>query len=452
MFDLVRELNRRIEARSLSTADAARALEALPRPGPRARRPARRRTTDLEPDAAALLDERVAARAARDWAASDRLRDELLAHGIAVEDTRDGQRWRRVDGGRPWLTGRRTPARRGSGPRRRSRSPPATDRHRAGPPPDGPRAAARRPAAPGDRAGRGRDRPPRATARRADGPRRRRPAGATAGPRAVAAGPPARPGHDRVGRRIAPAARPPRPTAAARRTVGRAGDRRARGRSDRGGPRFRPRTDCATAGRGDDRREDRGLAAPRRPAARRDRRRPTDRPPGPRRATATDPARRAPRRATGYDRAPGPAGRRPYQRPARRPPGRPAMPTAARCGRPHGRQPFDPARRPAAGPTALPSRRRSAPTRSWSPVAARSRRRSSPRGRRSACWSSRSVGTRSRSSCSTRRACASRSSRSKADADGAGRLRWPPGRRPRRRAAPVRRACDDILARGRRAR
>ena len=31
----------------------------------------------------------------RDWAASDRLRDELANLGIAVEDTRDGQRWRR---------------------------------------------------------------------------------------------------------------------------------------------------------------------------------------------------------------------------------------------------------------------------------------------------------------------------------------------------------------------
>ena len=37
----------------------------------------------------------VAARAARNWAESDRLRDELAAHGVLVEDTRDGQRWRR---------------------------------------------------------------------------------------------------------------------------------------------------------------------------------------------------------------------------------------------------------------------------------------------------------------------------------------------------------------------
>ena len=35
-----------------------------------------------------------AARAARDFAASDRLRDELAALGVLVEDSRDGQRWR----------------------------------------------------------------------------------------------------------------------------------------------------------------------------------------------------------------------------------------------------------------------------------------------------------------------------------------------------------------------
>jgi len=94
LFDLVRDLNRRIADRTLSTTDAARALAAL---------------RDLDavlgilPDAvdvlaaeeAALLEARAAARAARDWAASDRLRGELAAAGILVEDTRDGQRWRR---------------------------------------------------------------------------------------------------------------------------------------------------------------------------------------------------------------------------------------------------------------------------------------------------------------------------------------------------------------------
>jgi cysteinyl-tRNA synthetase len=96
LFDLVRELNRRIADRGLSTADAARALAFL-----------RELDTvlgvlpdaadDLPPGAQELLDARAAARAARDFAASDRLRDELAALGVSVEDTRDGQRWRRLE-------------------------------------------------------------------------------------------------------------------------------------------------------------------------------------------------------------------------------------------------------------------------------------------------------------------------------------------------------------------
>ncbi|HEY3336629.1 MAG TPA: cysteine--tRNA ligase [Candidatus Limnocylindrales bacterium] len=95
LFDGIRDLNRRIDARSLSTADAARAIDAvraldavLGIAGPV--------EATLDPELQALVDERAAARAARDWAASDRLRDELLAKGLAVEDTRDGQRWRLV--------------------------------------------------------------------------------------------------------------------------------------------------------------------------------------------------------------------------------------------------------------------------------------------------------------------------------------------------------------------
>ena len=94
LFDGVRELNRRIDARSLSSADAERALALLADldcvlgigPG----------EDTLEAELAALLEERAAARAARDWPSSDRLRDELAVRGIVVEDTRDGQRWRRI--------------------------------------------------------------------------------------------------------------------------------------------------------------------------------------------------------------------------------------------------------------------------------------------------------------------------------------------------------------------
>ncbi len=96
VFDLVRDLNRRIQARSLSTADAAKALAALAAfdtvlgLGPEA-------ADDLEPELRALLDARDEARRTRDWAASDRLRGELAERGVLVEDTKDGQRWRRAE-------------------------------------------------------------------------------------------------------------------------------------------------------------------------------------------------------------------------------------------------------------------------------------------------------------------------------------------------------------------
>jgi cysteinyl-tRNA synthetase len=48
----------------------------------------------LPAGAEALLAERIAARAAKDWARSDALRDELALLGVLIDDGRDGQRWR----------------------------------------------------------------------------------------------------------------------------------------------------------------------------------------------------------------------------------------------------------------------------------------------------------------------------------------------------------------------
>ena len=95
VFDLVRDLNRRVAERTLSTDDAGVALAALRDldtvlgllPDP---------VDALPADLVALLDARAAARAARDWATSDRLRHELAVEGVVVEDSRDGQRWRRA--------------------------------------------------------------------------------------------------------------------------------------------------------------------------------------------------------------------------------------------------------------------------------------------------------------------------------------------------------------------
>lgn len=43
-----------------------------------------------------LISRRAAARAAKDWAASDRIREELAAMGISVVDSPEGPSWRRV--------------------------------------------------------------------------------------------------------------------------------------------------------------------------------------------------------------------------------------------------------------------------------------------------------------------------------------------------------------------
>ena len=262
VFDLVRDLNRRIEARSMSTADAGPGARAAARPRQRARRAARRRRR-CRRSCAALLDERAAARAARDWAASDRLRDELprgasWSRTHATASAGDGS-WRRAVADRPpddrARSGRRPTDRAGrigSAPRRPAargprRAGPADGRPRRAdrpadgrggrPPSDGPRRwpAPRRPG----RTGRiGRPRPSTTAGRAA------RAAGSVAAPRARAG--PAGPGGPR-GQPWRPADRGP---SAAVRGRGRR-DRRtgpaatAGRRSRRDGPSDRPRDEPA---------------------------------------------------------------------------------------------------------------------------------------------------------------------------------------------------------------
>ena len=96
VFELVRELNRRIDARALSTSDARQAIGFV-RDLDRVLGIAPVVVESLAPDLQKLVDERAAARTARDFAASDRLRTVLAERGILVEDTRDGQRWRRAE-------------------------------------------------------------------------------------------------------------------------------------------------------------------------------------------------------------------------------------------------------------------------------------------------------------------------------------------------------------------
>jgi cysteinyl-tRNA synthetase len=49
----------------------------------------------LDSEIQALIDERQGARAAKNFARADEIRNELIALGIVLEDTKDGLRWRR---------------------------------------------------------------------------------------------------------------------------------------------------------------------------------------------------------------------------------------------------------------------------------------------------------------------------------------------------------------------
>ena len=49
----------------------------------------------LDSEIQALIDERQAARAAKDFARADEIRNQLTGMGIILEDTKEGLRWRR---------------------------------------------------------------------------------------------------------------------------------------------------------------------------------------------------------------------------------------------------------------------------------------------------------------------------------------------------------------------
>ena len=97
VFDLVRELNRRIERRSLSTPDAGRALDALRDLDRVLGGPARTRPTSASTPAVAALLASARRPAPR---ATGRRRTGCATSwqpaASTVEDTRDGQRWRRI--------------------------------------------------------------------------------------------------------------------------------------------------------------------------------------------------------------------------------------------------------------------------------------------------------------------------------------------------------------------
>jgi cysteinyl-tRNA synthetase len=95
LFRFVRRVNALIGRARVSVSGAGRALEALERIDqvlaifPPTEFP-------LDAESATLLGDRESARERGEFELADRLRKELLARGVILEDTRDGTRWRRT--------------------------------------------------------------------------------------------------------------------------------------------------------------------------------------------------------------------------------------------------------------------------------------------------------------------------------------------------------------------
>lgn len=99
LFALVRESNSALRATSFGSEEAAAVLtvfEALDTVFGLIRFGRVANESSLSPEIEALAAARAAARAAKDWAGSDRIRDQLLAKGWEVRDSKEGQKLKKI--------------------------------------------------------------------------------------------------------------------------------------------------------------------------------------------------------------------------------------------------------------------------------------------------------------------------------------------------------------------
>jgi len=96
LFEMVRQVNAAMDRQQASTRDVASCLALLAEFEAIFGISLGQGEASLAPELAAKIEAREEARAERRWADADRLRDELAAAGVVVEDTPAGTHWKRV--------------------------------------------------------------------------------------------------------------------------------------------------------------------------------------------------------------------------------------------------------------------------------------------------------------------------------------------------------------------
>ncbi|MBQ4366325.1 MAG: cysteine--tRNA ligase, partial [Clostridia bacterium] len=97
VFELVREINTNVNEGVHSKTLVKKAIEVFDElTGVLGLLYNRKQKDDLDSEIEALIEQRTAARKAKNWAEADRIRDELKARGIVLEDTPQGVKWSRA--------------------------------------------------------------------------------------------------------------------------------------------------------------------------------------------------------------------------------------------------------------------------------------------------------------------------------------------------------------------
>ena len=95
LFELVRDINSNVIAANANKGTVEAAIKVFDELADVLGLVYNRKKEDLDSEIEALIEQRTQARKDRNWAESDRIRDELKAKGIVLEDTAQGVKWHR---------------------------------------------------------------------------------------------------------------------------------------------------------------------------------------------------------------------------------------------------------------------------------------------------------------------------------------------------------------------